>query len=51
MDNFTEYMKKFDLDEEQFLLCNHAGFEWEMIKDGKVFSSSRERNNMIGRDR
>ena len=49
MEDLKDHLKNHKYKEGSFLLCNIAGLEWQMLKDGEIFSSSLdgESNNMI----
>ncbi len=50
MENLQSYLKDRPHKEDSFILCNIAGFEWQMLKRGEIFSSfslEEESNNMI----
>ena len=43
-ESLREYLKDNRHKEGSFILCNMAGFEWQMLKDGEVFSNFPEDN-------
>lgn len=50
MEKLQDYLKEHPHKEGSFILTNIAGFEWQMLKDGEIFSSfseDEESNNTI----
>ncbi len=50
MEKLQDYLKEHPHKEGSFILTNIAGFEWQILKNGEVFSSFSEKeepNNMI----
>jgi len=50
MEKERDYLKEHPHKEGTFILCNIAGLEWQMLKDGEIFSSSpdiEKSNTMI----
>ena len=41
-DDLKNYVKEHNQKEDSFVLCNIAGLEWQMLKDGNVLSAFPE---------
>ena len=49
-DNLNDYLKTHKHKEDSFLLGNIAGYEWQMVKEGKFYSAcayGEETSNLV----